>query len=219
LHPPDRSRYRCVGLGVEAMESTKESDLVTAVLMYAIRCLAEGDHVALQNMKFGPREIEALREMNVSDLYRVESLRAHCLDIALNRQVYWPMIDHLRVQRESEETLQSLIAADAPHEMLLILFGLNARDYGRLRRTLSVNPSVGRPPEADEESSHRLWQAWSSRVDGDEAGLLAPTDYLELHRETGVPMRAIWNLTQRWAQYGNLTGQNDNDAAQVGGDE
>ena len=219
MHPPDRSRYRCVGLGVEAMESTKESDLVTAVLMYAIRCLAEGDHVALQNMKFGPREIEALREMNVSDLYRVESLRAHCLDIALNRQVYWPMIDHLRVQRESEETLQSLIAADAPHEMLLILFGLNARDYGRLRRTLSVNPSVGRPPEADEESSHRLWQAWSSRVDGDEAGLLAPTDYLELHRETGVPMRAIWNLTQRWAQYGNLTGQNDNDAAQVGGDE
>ena len=129
------------------MESTKESDLVTAVLMYAIRCLAEGDHVALQNMKFGPREIEALREMNVSDLYRVESLRAHCLDIALNRQVYWPMIDHLRVQRESEETLQSLIAADAPHEMLLILFGLNARDYGRLRRTLSVNPSVGRPPK------------------------------------------------------------------------
>ena len=198
------------------MESTKESDLVTAVLMYAIRCLAEGDHVALHNMKFGPREIEALRAMSLSDLYRVESLRAHCLDIALNRQVYWPMVDHLRVQRESEETLQSLIAADAPHDMLLILFGLNARDYGRLRRTLSVNPSVGRPPEADEESSHRLWQAWSSRVDGETSGLLAPANYLELHRETGVPMRAIWSLTQRWAQYGNLTGQTDDDAARVG---
>lgn len=201
------------------MESTKESDLVTAVLMYAIRCLAEGDHVALHNMKFGPREIEALRAMSLSDLYRIESLRAHCLDIALNRQVYWPMVDHLRVQRESEETLQSLIAADAPHDMLLILFGLNARDYGRLRRTLSVNPSVGRPPEADEESSHRLWQAWSSRVDGETSGLLAPANYLELHRETGVPMRAIWSLTQRWAQYGNLTGQTDDDAARVGGDE
>ena len=44
------------------MESTKESDLVTAVLLYAMRCLAEGDHVALHNMKFGPREIEALRD-------------------------------------------------------------------------------------------------------------------------------------------------------------
>ena len=167
------------------MESTKESDLVTAVLMYAMRCLAEGDHAALHNMKFGPREIEALREMNLSDLYRIESLRAHCLDIALNRQVYWPMIEHLRAQRESEETLHSLIAADAPHEMLLILFGLNARDYSRLRRTLSVSPSVGRPPEVDDESSHRLWDVWSKKFDGESTGLLAPADYLRIsaHRD------------------------------------
>ena len=75
------------------MEGTKEADLVTAVLMYAMRCLAEGDQAALRNMNFGVKEIEALREMRVADLYRVESLRAHCLEIALNRQVYWPMID------------------------------------------------------------------------------------------------------------------------------
>ena len=199
------------------METTKESDLVTTVLMYAMRCLAEGDHAALHNMKFGPREIEALREMNLSDLYRIESLRAHCLDIALNRQVYWPMIEHLRTQRESEETLHSLIAADAPHEMLLILFGLNARDYSRLRRTLSVNPAVGRPPEADEASSHRLWEVWSKQFDGESTGLLAPADYLALHRNTGVAMRAVWNLTQRWAEYGNLTGESDDGAVQVGG--
>lgn len=206
-------------MGVAAMESTKEADLVTAVLMYAMRCLAEGDQAALRNMQFGPHEIEALREMNLADLYRIESLRAHCLEIALNRQVYWPMIEHLRRQRETEDTLQSLLAADAPLEMLQILFGLNARDYSRLRRTLSVNPSVGRPPEPDEESSHRLWAAWSSRVDGEVSGLLPPADYLALHQETGVPLRAIWNLTQRWAQYGNLTGRSDDGAAQVGGNE
>ncbi len=51
------------------MDGTKESDLITAVLMYAIRCLAEGDQAALRNMNFGPREIEALREMNLADLY------------------------------------------------------------------------------------------------------------------------------------------------------
>ncbi len=206
-------------MGVAAMESTKEADLVTAVLMYAMRCLAEGDQAALRNMQFGPHEIEALREMNLADLYRIESLRAHCLEIALNRQVYWPMIEHLRRQRETEDTLQSLLAADAPLEMLQILFGLNARDYSRLRRTLSVNPSVGRPPEPDEESSHRLWAAWSSRADGEASGLLPPADYLALHQETGVPLRAIWNLTQRWAQYGNLTGRSDDGAAQVGGNE
>ncbi len=92
------------------------------------------------------------------------------------------MIDHLREQRESEETLQSLIATDAPHEMVQILFGLNARDYTRLRRTLLVDPSVGRPPEADEAHSLELWQAWSSLADGEVSGLLTPDQYLQLQR-------------------------------------
>jgi len=188
------------------MQGTKESDLVTAVLMYALRCLAEGDHIALRNMNFGPREIEALREMTLADLYRVESLRAHCLRIALNREVYWPMIDHLRQQREAEEMEQALIAADAPLEMMQTLFGLGAKEYSRLRRTLSVDPSVGRPPEADEESTHRLWHAWDRRIDSEENDLLPAAEYLELHAETGVSMRAIWNLTQRWSQYGDLSG-------------
>ena len=196
------------------MEGTKEADLVAAVLLYAIRCLAEGDQTALRSMKFGPREIEALREMNLADLYRIESLRAHCLEIGLNRQVYWPMIDRLREQRESEETLRTLIAADAPHEMVQILYGVNTRDYTRLRRILSVTPSVGRPAEPDEASSHRLWDAWSGLTEGERSGLLTPEGYLQLQRETDVPLRAIWNLTQRWAQYGNLTGRDDE-----GGDE
>jgi len=65
-------------------------------MKHALRCLAEGDQIALRNMNFGPREIQALREMTLADLYRVESLRAHCIRIALNREVYWPMVDHLR---------------------------------------------------------------------------------------------------------------------------
>ena len=195
------------------MEGTKEADLVTAVLMYAMRCLAEGDQMALRNMNFGVKEIEVLREMRVADLYRVESLRAHCLEIALNRQVYWPMIEHLSEQRALEDTIQTLISADAPQEMMQVLFGLNQRDYTRLRRTLSVDLAIGRPPELDEASSHRLWEAWSTRVDGEASGLLMPEQYLTIQAETDLSMRAIWNLTQRWAQYGNLNGPIDKVAA------
>ena len=201
------------------MEGTKEADLITAVLMYAMRCLAEGDQTALRNMNFGVKEIEALREMRVADLYRVESLRAHCLEIALNRQVYWPMIEHLGEQRAMEDTIQTLISADAPQEMMQILFGLNQHDYTRLRRTLLVDPTIGRPPELDEKGSHQLWEAWSSRVDGEESGLLIPVQYLDIHSETGLSMRAIWNQTQRWAQYGSLNGQTDKEAVQAGADE
>jgi hypothetical protein len=103
--------------------------------------------------------------------------------------------------------------------MVQMLYGLNTRDYTRLRRMMSVDPSVGRPSEPDEASSHRLWEAWSSRVDGEETGLLTPAGYLDLQRETKVSLRAIWNLTQRWAQYGNLTGQNEAETTQTGGNE
>ena len=201
------------------MEGTKEADLVTAVLMYAMRCLTEGDQAALRDMNFGVKEIEALREMRVADLYRVESLRAHCLEIALNRQVYWPMIDHLSEQRAMEDTIQALILADAPQEMMQVLFGLNQRDYTRLRRTLLIDPTVGRPPELDEASSHRLWETWSARVDDKASGLLHPEQYLAIHAETGLSMRAIWNLTQRWADYGNLNGPIDEVAVQAGANE
>jgi len=196
------------------VEGTKESDLIAAVLMYAIRCLAEGDQAALRAMNFGPREIEALREMNLSDLYRVESLRAHCLDIVLNRDVYWPMIEHLRRQRESEELQQVLIAADAPLEMVQTLFGLGSREYTRLRRMLTVDPSVGRPAEPDEDSTHTLWNAWLQRADREDDGPLPAKEYLAIHQETGIPMRAIWNLLQRWSQYGDLTGRNSHDPAE-----
>ena len=199
------------------MQGTKEAELVIAILMYALRCLAEGDQSALRNMNFGPREIEALRKMTLADLYRVESLRAHCLRIALNREVYWPMMDHLRQQRETEETEQALIAADAPLEMLQTLFGLGAKEYSRLRRLLAVAPAVGRPPEPDEASTHRLWYAWERRIKGEAQDHLPAAEYLELHRETGLPMRAIWNLTQRWSQYGDLRGATGIKTVEPGG--
>ncbi len=182
-------------------DGTKEAGLVSSVLMYATRCLAEADWTALRAMRFGPREIEALREMSMADLYRIEALRGHCLEIRLDRQVWWQMIEHLRDQRKAEEALHSLVAADAPQEMLQLLFGIHARTYSRLRRNLSVDPSVGRPAEPDEESINRLWQAWPGQED-DET-LPDPQVYLRVHHETGIPMRAIWNLTQRWAKYGH----------------
>ncbi len=46
--------------------------------------------------------------------------------------------------------------------------------------------------------------------------LLTPAQYLAIHEETGLSMRAIWGQTQRWAQYGHLNGPDDADAVQTG---
>ena len=127
------------------MSQQKEGELITAVLLYAMRCLVEGDQAALRGMNFGPKEMDALKTLSLADLYRVDSLRAHCLNIHLNRQVFWPMITHLRQQRESEELQQQLIQADAPLEMMHQLFGMCGREYTRWRRLLTLAPAVGRP--------------------------------------------------------------------------
>ena len=185
------------------MSANKEAELITAVLLYALRCLAEGDQLALRAMNFGAKELDALKDMNLADLYRADSLRAHCLKIDLNREVFWPMIEHLRHQRASEELQRELIVADAPLEMMQALFGQSSREYTRWRRLLTVAPAVGRPPELDEESTHKLWHVWRDLVDGREDAKLLPADYLSLRQETGIGLRAIWTLAQRWLEYGN----------------
>lgn len=195
------------------MIGTKEADLVTAVLLYAMRCLAEGDHHALRTMQFGPREIEALRALNLGDLYRVGSLKAHCLAIQLDREVFWPMLANLRAAREAEELQRDLIQADAPLEMMRRLFGVGSREYTRLRRMLALDPAVGRPPEPDEATSHKLWRALAVHLQSDADEALDPKHYLAVHKESGAPMRAIWTLVQRWLEYGDVDACADRDAA------
>ena len=186
------------------MMGNKESELTTAILQYAIRCLTEGDQAALRNMNFGPREVEALREMKLGDLCHIESLRAHCLKIALEREVYWPMVENLRGLRKSAELQKALIRADAAQEMMEKLYGMGAREYVRLRRMLVVDTVVGRPPEPTEAEIQTLWDAWKQRIEGREDILLQGEEYLALHEETGIALRAIWSQTRRWMEYGKL---------------
>jgi len=187
------------------MISTKEAELITAVLMYAMRCKAEGDQMALRNMNFGPKEIDALDEMNLGDLYHVETLRAHCLKIVLDRETYWLMIEHLRRRHESEDLQKALIGADASFEMMQTFFGMGCREYSRLRRMLAVDATLGRPPEPDEESLEKVWTALQPHSEDLAEGLLAPEVYLEIHQQTGVALRLIWAQTSRWREYGALS--------------
>jgi hypothetical protein len=156
----------------------------------------------LRAMNFGPKELDALKEMNLADLYRADTLRVHCLKIALDRTVFWPMLDNLRHQRESDDLQRELLVADAPLEMMQQLFGWSSREYTRWRRLLTLAPSVGRPPELNETDTHALWYAWQERIEAREQNALSATDYLDLQQQTGIGLRSIWALVQRWETYG-----------------
>ncbi len=201
------------------MMGNKESELTTAIMQYAVRCLSEGDQQALRNINFGPREVEALREMNLGDICYIETLRAHCLKIALNREVYWPMVAHMRNRRKAGELQKELISADAAQDMMQHFYGTGSREYVRLRRMLVVESISGRPPEPNEAETQTLWDAWKQQIEGREEILLRPEEYLKIHEETGISLRAIWSQTRRWAEHGMLPTRATGSEMRVGGDQ
>ena len=178
------------------MMPNKEAQLTSAVLTYALRCLEEGDQSALREMNFGVAEVQALRDLNVGDLCHLETVRAHCLKVALNRTVYWPMLSYLKNRRESEELQHALIKADASLDMMQTFFGMSGREYSKLRRTLMVNIQCGRPAEPSEDEISKIWAAWRKRKEQVDDGLLPPGEYLGIHQETNVSLRAIWRQTR-----------------------
>jgi hypothetical protein len=187
------------------MSATKEAELTTAVLLYAVRCLAEGDQHALRAMSFGAKEVEALHTLDLTDLYRVHRLQAHCLSIQLDRDVFWQLIAYLRREREAAALQRTLIQADAPFEMMQRLFGLSSRDYTRLRRLFGVPPAVGRPPEPDQVLAHRVWAVARERFEQTTREELLGDDYLEIAEKGDAPLRAVWQLTERWVRDGELS--------------
>ena len=180
--------------------NTKEGSLVSAVLMYAMRCFAEGDLRSLQHMQFGEKEVEALRELHMLDLSRVEAMKAHCLSISLNRQVFWPMIDLLKRERKNENLLISLIEKNAPFDMLHELFGMSTREYAARRRHLPSNLGQGRPQLPERKVEDELYASWRRMVDERGTFDLNGFDFMALHEETGVSIRAVWSLVSKWTR-------------------
>lgn len=184
------------------MVRTKEAELTSAVLLYVLRCIAESDHVALQQLQIGEREIEQLRKLGILDLYRIDSFRAHCLSIRFNREVFWTLISYMEEQRENESKLQLLIEHDAPFNMLECFFGISNREYTQRRRAKPGLTNVGRPQEPTESQTDALLQYWFKRLkkkDKDAEGrLVDPAQYLTLATELDIPLRSIWLMTERW---------------------
>ena len=184
------------------MSRTKEADLISALYLFASRCWAEGDLSALRNMGFGREEIEDLLSLNLSDLQRLCNMNGHPLRVELDADTFRLIVEHLRRERRREEILCALILADAPLPMMQTLYGMTAKEYTGWRQVLSMPAGAGRPPDADEAASHRVWHAWTGMLGERDPQDLEPAEFLALYRDTEVPLRSLWNLVQHWSTRG-----------------
>lgn len=186
----------------------KEFELTHAVLRYAASCLSEGDWSALRDMGIGPKEAEALKVITISELTNLErKLAGHVLRVELDREAFWTVVEQIRREAELQQLRMEFIQLGAPSDMMQALFGMGVKEYTFARRVLGTPPGVGRPPEPTEDEARAVWLAWEKL--GLEPNLATPAVWRELVKETGLQLRLIWRVTQRWC------GADDDAAAAV----
>ena len=177
----------------------KAGDFLVALVIYAMRCIEDGETEVLTRMGFGPAEMESLAGLRFGDLKRIERLRNHCLDIRVDRAAFADMIRRIRGDGLSIEWEHALIRADAPFDMMRRLFGTTNRGYTKLRQLFGVS-SVGRPREPSEMQAVVIWRMIDRRRHESRRDILHPADYLAISRECAVSMRTVWRVSQRAAR-------------------
>lgn len=175
-------------------------ELTAAVLRYAALCIANGDEDALRELRLDPAQVREIGALTLDELANLETVRTHCFEVRLDPQRFRILMGRLVRARQAQELRLALIEADAPRLMMQALFGMQERDYSRIRRRAGVTTGAGRPASFDEQTEHRLWRAVDDSLSDNPQRPLEPDQYLRVHHQHGVSMRSLWAYTHRWAQ-------------------
>ncbi len=187
------------------MSIKKETELMQAILVYCKRCQDEGDIPALKEMGFGPKEVQALANLSSTDAIRLASTRSHFLNISVNQEVYWRMIDYVNREKNKENQINELIRNDAPLPMIHFLTGMGSKEFTLKRRSLGLgNAPSGRPVIPSDDVSDRVWEAVQKIKNG--STNFEARDFLEIHEalDGTVSFRVLWHLIRKWDLDGTL---------------
>jgi len=182
------------------VSQNKQAELTAALLRYAALCVADGDEDALRELRIDAAQIREIGALTLAELANLETVRMHCFEVRFDPQRFQVLKSRLTLARRNQELRLALIEADAPRRMMQALFGMKERDYIRTRRLLGVTTGAGRPRSLDEATEHQLWRALSDSLSDNPRRPLEPDQYLRVHRQHDIPMRALWAYTQHWVR-------------------
>lgn len=187
------------------MSIKKETELMHSIIIYCLRCQEEGDFHALKEIGFGPREVRALSSLSSADQVRLTSTKSHFMDITLNHDIYWRMIDYVRRENDKESAINKLITLDAPLPLMFALTGMGSKQYTLKRRQSGLLGSpVGRPPIPSEDTTELVWTHLIKITESSDS--FGPQQFLDLYEslEKKVSLRVIWYLFHGWEKDGSL---------------
>ncbi|MDZ7840837.1 MAG: DUF2857 domain-containing protein [Gammaproteobacteria bacterium] len=183
------------------MSKTTHADLVFNILAYVTETLAEGDIDAALDLGFRVDQVERLQHLTLQDLHHLSTVRGHFMEVAVDPACLDRVLEHLQRNKHSETLQDELIRLRAPVAMMQAFYGMTNAEYAARRKLLGMaGTGVGRPPAPSEAEERQIWDSWQESV-----AMPLTERYLQVGRETGLPLSTVWSLVQSWKAEGLLS--------------
>lgn len=163
------------------------------LFLFAAKCMADGDTLALQQAGLTLNDIPQLRQLSLSQLIAMSEQGSE-LSAFLRRA---------RQESQRSELARALMEQGAPRELMMALFRMSTRRYSAERMRLGVAGPRGRPMTAhmDAGTEQAIWRLWVTLGNERQPGQLRHADdWLLISREVPGHLRSAWSLIQRWAR-------------------
>ena len=187
------------------MTIKKETEFMHSVILYCLRCHAEGDLTALHDMGFGGEEMRGIMSLTAAEQVKLAAHGTRLLSVTLDRDVFWQAVKNIDQDSDRETEINRLITHDAPLPMMYATTGMGSKSYSLKRRQFGMLKSpVGRPPVPSDETANSVFDKLAEIAE--RSDYQGPKMFLDLFEELDrkVPLRVIWNLFHRWEREGRI---------------
>jgi hypothetical protein len=171
---------------------------------HAVLCHAALSFVATEAGHNNPRlgeaiglrsdQLDRIQKLSVVALMKMAELSVGCIQLRFDPNVIDSLLGDVDAEIEQEELIETFVREGASRDMMAAIFGLNRRDFARIRRSMDVELAKGRIRELTPDEADRVFEVWQ-----DLGGRHDPETYLALARSIELPLRVIWEeLTKKY---------------------
>ncbi len=171
---------------------------------HAVLCHAALSYVATEAGHNNPRlgkaiglrhdQLDRIQNLSVVALMKMAEMSAGCVHVHFDAHAIDALLADVDAEVEQQQLVETFVREGASREMMAQIFGLNRRDFAKIRQCMKIETAKGRIRELDLDESEQVFETWQ-----DLGGRHDPETYLGVARSAGLPLRMIWEeLTKKY---------------------
>ena len=138
--------------------------------------------------------ISILSELNLSQQKWLIHRAGNYLTLELDPSALERQLKELENKQEVHELENTYLLLGAPRTLMRRLFGMHASEFTRRREILDLKGvSMGRPPQCDEATEHKLWLLWQSHEELD-----IRHRFITIAEEANLDLHMVWGALREF---------------------